>query len=69
MVSCCMESFICLWYHVLEMVVVDVNGYNQNHRCEWMDAQVVRPLSSWEVDGDSMCCSRCNCLGFLYICL
>lgn len=35
-----MESFICLWYHVLEMVVVDVNGCingcNQNHRCEWM---------------------------------
>lgn len=35
-----MESFLCLWYHVLEMVVVDVNGCingcNQNHRCEWM---------------------------------
>lgn len=29
MVSCCMEAFICLWYHVLKMMVVDVNGYNQ----------------------------------------
>lgn len=26
MVSCCMESFICLWYHVLEMVVVMLTG-------------------------------------------
>lgn len=36
MVPCCMEAFVCLWYQVLKMVVAGVNGYNQNHQCEWM---------------------------------